>query len=60
MDLRDLLWEADLLGLERLTWTRGSKGWRCTSPSLRSPRLAPGKTPADALYELVRFAWRVL
>lgn len=58
-DVRDLLWEADLLGLDVLTWAENEDGWRCTSSALKVPHLAAGRTMAEALDELVRFAWRV-
>jgi hypothetical protein len=57
--LADLLYEANLLGLRRLTWTATADGWTCTTASLRVPHLAAGATPIDALQELIRFAWRV-
>ncbi len=59
MTAADLLWEADLLGLRRLTWTETDEGWTCTTESLRLPHLAAGETPLEALDELLRFAWRV-
>jgi len=56
--IQDLLWEVDLLGLRRVTWTaEDSGGWSCTTTSLRRVR-GEGTTPLEALESLLRIAWR--
>lgn len=57
--LADWLAEADRYDVGLITWRWRDGEWSCFASKLPVPHVATGKTPYEALRELVRFVRRI-
>jgi hypothetical protein len=55
MTLKSLLRQADHLRAGRIHWDEAPTGWMCRCSGIDTPHKAYGRTPIEALGDLLRF-----